>query len=517
MATTLFEFYKGQLPSIQERGKIFEQQGLGSAGSYTGAEQQNINLLGKLQTPTATPITTTPTAVDVTTLNKTTLPPLPTNTTDTTNYGAQTQATVAGALASVPLVTETKTTEVATPSYREQFNTLIEKVSGRPAAEAAALNTPELVAQRKAIQDYTNQLNAIAARSLAGQLTAEGRVAPMGAIVGEQATIQRQAKIESDIVSASLSASQGNYELAKNQAMAAVDTKFKPDEIKLANLEKWLQYVDKIPKTEAEQKAADALQAKKDALKEEIATKKGYTTQITTLLFDPEFQQNAPQPIKEQIKTILSKPGGATQEDMMTVAGLGAKYKVTPKTTDNLQFVSAKENQPGGYFNKTTGVFTPLGGGKERGVPTSYKSEIATTGREAVFSLLNIAEANPGIFGRTAAMRWIPNIIRSDAFRNYRAQLDYLKGNIIPAALTAMREASKTGGALGQVSDIEGAWLGSSLGALDMTQSPEQVVDQLKQIDKHLKIWQDAVNKYGKPSQGVTIIAPDGTEVEIIE
>jgi hypothetical protein len=45
-----------------------------------------------------------------------------------------------------------------------------------------------------------------------------------------------------------------------------------------------------------------------------------------------------------------------------------------------------------------------------------------------------------------------------------------------------MRAASKTGGALGQVSDREGALLQSSLGALDIGQSPTQFKAQLKKI-----------------------------------
>ena len=52
MAETLFEYYqkKGQiLPSITERGKLYESSGLGSASAYTGKAEQNIALLGKLQ------------------------------------------------------------------------------------------------------------------------------------------------------------------------------------------------------------------------------------------------------------------------------------------------------------------------------------------------------------------------------------------------------------------------------------------------------------------------------------
>lgn len=50
MANTLYEFYGGKLPSIQERSKVFESYGLGSAKDYKGTADQNIALLGKLQT-----------------------------------------------------------------------------------------------------------------------------------------------------------------------------------------------------------------------------------------------------------------------------------------------------------------------------------------------------------------------------------------------------------------------------------------------------------------------------------
>ena len=49
MATNLYEYYNKNLPSIAERAKIYESNGLGSAGSYTGSAAQNTALLGILQ------------------------------------------------------------------------------------------------------------------------------------------------------------------------------------------------------------------------------------------------------------------------------------------------------------------------------------------------------------------------------------------------------------------------------------------------------------------------------------
>lgn len=148
---------------------------------------------------------------------------------------------------------------------------------------------------------------------------------------------------------------------------------------------------------------------------------------------------------------------------------------------------------------------------QDTGGQSPYRIEIAKNGQQAIKGLLEIAEDNPGIFGRTAALP-IPDALRSDAFRNYKAQLEYLKGNIIPAALSAMREASKTGGALGQVSDREGAFLASSLGAIDMTQETEIVKEQLRLINDSFQRWIDAAKQYSgleqsDPFYGVDINA----------
>src|SRR3990167_2038719 len=61
MAMNLYEYYTGlgqTLPSVQERSKTYEQQGLGSASTYIGSLEQNTALLSKLQ---AVPLATAPT------------------------------------------------------------------------------------------------------------------------------------------------------------------------------------------------------------------------------------------------------------------------------------------------------------------------------------------------------------------------------------------------------------------------------------------------------------------------
>lgn len=76
--------------------------------------------------------------------------------------------------------------------------------------------------------------------------------------------------------------------------------------------------------------------------------------------------------------------------------------------------------------------------------------------------------------------------------RDFTAELDTLKANIAFNELTEMREASKTGGALGSVAVRELALLESTLGALDQGQSPENLKAQLQKVKDNILRWQAA-------------------------
>lgn len=75
----------------------------------------------------------------------------------------------------------------------------------------------------------------------------------------------------------------------------------------------------------------------------------------------------------------------------------------------------------------------------------------------------------------------LSNLPETDA-RTFAAELNTLKANIAFNELTQMREASKTGGALGNVSNIELALLESTLGALDPAMRPSDLRRNLQQI-----------------------------------
>lgn len=88
---------------------------------------------------------------------------------------------------------------------------------------------------------------------------------------------------------------------------------------------------------------------------------------------------------------------------------------------------------------------------------------------------------HPGLGGITGLGGALPNIPGTDA-SNAQAKLNTLKSQIGFGVLQAMRSASKTGGALGNVSDAEGKRLEANLAALENAQSEKQMRESLAKI-----------------------------------
>lgn len=204
------------------------------------------------------------------------------------------------------------------------------------------------------------------------------------------------------------------------------------------------------------------------------------TGQAETIFSAPSAGENKPIKVGDQLVQLNPQTG-----QYESVFGGGGAGGVEPPIIEKINGVDMK-------WNPNTGQFEPF----ESTPPSDYSVERATRTLQSVSELKKDALANPDIFGRTAAAP-IPDWARSDAFRNFKAELDTLASNIAFNELTAMREASKTGGALGQVSDREGRLLQSALGALQMSQSPENFVEQLDKIEGSINRWKEAVNAAG--------------------
>lgn len=83
--------------------------------------------------------------------------------------------------------------------------------------------------------------------------------------------------------------------------------------------------------------------------------------------------------------------------------------------------------------------------------------------------------------------------------KSFASRLKTLKAAIAFGELAAMREASKTGGALGAVSNTEIGLLESSLGALDQAQSPSEFKEELGKIRDSIQRWQSATGRATPP------------------
>jgi hypothetical protein len=87
------------------------------------------------------------------------------------------------------------------------------------------------------------------------------------------------------------------------------------------------------------------------------------------------------------------------------------------------------------------------------------------------------------------------SLIPGTPAKNLAANLETIKANLGFDRLQQMRDASPTGGALGQVAIQELVALQASLASLDIQQTPVQLRSNLNKIKDHYNKWREAVNK----------------------
>lgn len=95
------------------------------------------------------------------------------------------------------------------------------------------------------------------------------------------------------------------------------------------------------------------------------------------------------------------------------------------------------------------------------------------------------------ITGMTGMLPNVPGFPGADA----QAKLDTLRAKVGFAALQSMRDASKTGGALGQVSDFENRLLQNSMAELQNAQTEKQIKQALQKILSQTEGMKDRLQK----------------------
>ena len=107
-------------------------------------------------------------------------------------------------------------------------------------------------------------------------------------------------------------------------------------------------------------------------------------------------------------------------------------------------------------------------------------TDVITNAAANARQLIKSGTMTTGTLGRIAS-----NLTESDA-AELRRQVDVLKSNATIENLTAMRQASPTGGALGSVTEKEGAMLAAAAGAIDPNAGNQQVAKQLDNYERTL-------------------------------
>lgn len=121
----------------------------------------------------------------------------------------------------------------------------------------------------------------------------------------------------------------------------------------------------------------------------------------------------------------------------------------------------------------------------------SAKMQIASADRV----ITEVQEANKMVSGFTAGAGGLLSSIPLTGARDLAAKLTTIKANLGFDRLQQMRDASPTGGALGQVAVQELIALQSTIASLDQTQSPAQLKAALTKIEGHYAAWRNAVTQ----------------------
>lgn len=175
-----------------------------------------------------------------------------------------------------------------------------------------------------------------------------------------------------------------------------------------------------------------------------------------------------------------------------------SRYAINP-TTGQYELVASKGKTYAPKDGSTAGTISP------------YRAEKAANVIAQVDEALNmISPYTTGLIGS------ISGLIPGTQAKDLQKAIDSIKANIGFDELQAMRDASKTGGALGQVAVQELNSLQATLGSLDRTQSPQALYKNLQDIrDRYSKVAGIVGQIQGSGSNIVT--APDGQVVQIID
>lgn len=207
----------------------------------------------------------------------------------------------------------------------------------------------------------------------------------------------------------------------------------------------------------------------------------------------------------------VRKKGSSIDEPVLDSSGAQRNLGVANQifSSDQGIFTAPKKTEGGAAPTAPTPLTGPTGTPLTR-TPASKGAAASEAGNEflretAQRNLESVSDLKTRVGNDTVGVGGLTSSIPGTPAADFKADLDTLKANIAFGALQQMRNASKTGGALGQVSDREGKLLQSTLGALDTNQSPANFSKNLDKIEASIKRFQEAQDKQGVKAPGTPV------------
>lgn len=184
------------------------------------------------------------------------------------------------------------------------------------------------------------------------------------------------------------------------------------------------------------------------------------------------------------------KPLGNPTDRVLSKVMEQGEQALTPGERAIWKMYQQKANEgkiPQGYRQTLHGTLEAVPGGpadlKQQGMLTMDTSMLqnSTAGMDRLELAANELLQHPGLPGITGLRGAIPNI-PGTAASDAQAKLENLKSQVGFSVLQEMRNNSKSGGALGQVSDKENIMLQNNLAALQNAQSLPQFQEGLQKL-----------------------------------
>lgn len=231
-------------------------------------------------------------------------------------------------------------------------------------------------------------------------------------------------------------------------------------------------------------------------------------------MLSPEVGMQSPasaeyQPVMRQIRRqATDATAGPEREDITTQFGTSPQMRTIRRFTDQgMPFTdpdAAMSAEQRAQLSPTVQAekIRTAGDTEQARIAASAKGPTDTASSYAMDTasrtIKAIDEVLPNITGMTAGfVGSLTSRIGGTEAANVSADLATVASNVAFNALQAMRDASKTGGALGQVSERELDLLSSVQGSIRQNQSPENLRKNLQIVRESQQRFLDAAQKYG--------------------